>query len=319
MTLDSKIYVAGHRGLVGDAVMRRLRANGYTNIITATHAQLDLTALTEVTWFFSVHRPEYVFLCAAHVGGVLANDTNRVDFLLNNLAIQNNVILNAAHYGVKKLLFLGSSCIYPKDAPQPIKPSSLLTGPFEPTTEAYGIAKVAGIRLCQYLRDEQGKNFICAQPCNIYGGGDRFDSLRSHVVPGLITRMHRAKELGQLEFDIWGNGTAQRELLYSDDLARALLLLMHVYDGREVVNTGSGEEWTIKAIAEEVKRVVGYEGNLFFDSSKPTGVQRKILDNGYIRDLGWEPMVSFPEGLEKTYAQYLQRLTSGGWPIANGG
>lgn len=311
MNKDSIIYVAGHRGLVGDAVLRLLRALGYTNILTQTHAEMDLTDPQHVKWFFSVYHVEYVFLCAAHVGGILANDSNKVDFITKNLAMQNNVILNAAEYGVKKLLFLGSSCIYPRDAAQPIKPSSLLTGPFEPTTEAYGIAKVAGIRLCQYLRDERGCNFIAAMPCNLYGPGDRFDSIRSHVVPGLITRMHQAKKIGMTEFDVWGDGTAQRELLYADDLARALVALMHAYDGREVINTGSGDEWTIKAIAEEVAHAIGYRGWLHFDSSKPTGVPRKVLDNTHIRSLGWEPKVTFPEGLAKTYAGYLQRLTIG--------
>jgi GDP-L-fucose synthase len=311
MNKNSRIYVAGHRGLVGDAVLRHLRANGYTNILTKTHTELDLTDPVVVRWFFSSHEPEYVFLCAAHVGGILANDQNRVEFLTKNLAIQNNVILSAAAYGVKKLLFLGSSCIYPKNAEQPIKPNALLTGAFEPTTEAYGIAKVAGIRLCQYLRDEQGCNFIAAQPCNLYGPNDRFDSVRSHVVPGLITRLHRAKSLGMSELDVWGDGSAQRELLYADDLASALLLLMHAYDGREVVNAGSSDEWTIKEIADEVRRVVGYRGVLFFDDSKPTGVSRKVLDNSFIRSLGWTPQVSFPEGLEKTYTGFLQRTTLG--------
>jgi len=311
MNKESKIYVAGHRGLVGDALFRQLGARGYRNVVTATRSEVDLTDPTQVKWFFSVHRPEYVFLAAAHVGGILANDQNRVDFLTKNLAIQNNVILNAAEYGVKKLLFLGSSCIYPKDSAQPIKPEALLTGAFEPTTEAYGIAKVAGIRLCQYLRDERGLNFICAQPCNLYGGGDRFDSVRSHVVPGLLTRMHTAKKIGMRELDVWGDGSAQRELLYADDLARACLVLMHEYDGREVVNTGSSDEWTIKAIAEQVAETVGFKGWLFFDSSKPTGVQRKVLDNTVIRSLGWSPKVAFPEGLKLTYAQYLQRHVNG--------
>lgn len=311
MNKDSRIYVAGHRGLVGDAVLRQLRASGYTNIITKTHAEMDLTDPVVVKWFFSVYHIEYVFLCAAHVGGILANDSNKVDFITKNLAIQNNIILNAAEYGVKKLLFLGSSCIYPRDAEQPIKPSSLLTGPFEPTTEAYGIAKVAGIRLCQYLRDERGCNFICAQPCNLYGPGDRFDSVRSHVVPGLIVRMHQAKRIGMRELDVWGDGTALRELLYADDLARALLVLMHAYDGREVVNTGSGDEWSIRAIADEVRACIGYEGVLFFDDTKPTGVPRKVLDNSFIRGLGWEPTVDFPTGLERTYQGYLQRITLG--------
>jgi len=309
MNKDSKIYVAGHRGLVGDAVLRLLRARGYTNIVTVTHQQGDLTDPVFVKWFFSVHHFEYVFLCAAHVGGILANDTQRVDFITKNLAIQNNVILNAAEYGVKKLLFLGSSCIYPRDSAQPIKPQSLLTGPFEPTTEAYGIAKVAGIRLCQYLRDEKGCNFIAAMPCNLYGPGDRFDSVRSHVVPGLLTRLHQAKQLGMREFDVWGDGTAQRELLYADDLARALLVLMQAYDGREVINAGSSDEWTIKEIAEAVAQVVGWEGWLHFDSSKPTGVPRKILDNSAIRALGWTPKVSFEGGLRLTYNGFLQRLT----------
>lgn len=309
MNKESKIFVTGHRGLVGDAVLRLLRARGYNNIVTATHKELDLTDPVVVKWFFSVNRPEYVFMCAAHVGGILANDTQRVDFLVNNLAMQNNVILNAAEHGVKKLLFLGSSCIYPRDAAQPIKPESLLTGPFEPTTEAYGIAKVAGIRLCQYLRDERGLNFIAAMPCNLYGPGDRFDAVRSHVVPGLITRMHRARTIGAPSFAVWGDGSAQRELLYVDDLARALLVLMHAYDGREVVNTGSSDEWTIKAIADEVRRAVGYTGYLHFDSSQPTGVPRKILDNSVIRGLGWSPKVSFPDGLGLTYAAYRQRMS----------
>jgi len=309
MNKESKIYVAGHRGLVGDALYRQLRAQGYQNIVTATRQEGDLTDPVFVKWFFSVHRPEYVFLAAAHVGGILANDQNKVDFITKNLAIQNNIILNAAEYGTKKLLFLGSSCIYPRDSAQPIKPEALLTGPFEPTTEAYGIAKVAGIRLCQYLRDEKGHDFISAMPCNLYGGGDRFDSVRSHVVPGLLTRMHQAKKIGLREFDVWGDGTAERELLYADDLARACVLLMNEYSGRAVVNTGSSDEWTIKAIAEEVAQVVGFKGWLHFDSSKPTGVPRKLLDNSVIRSLGWSPKVPFPEGLKLTYAQYLQRLS----------
>lgn len=309
MNKDSVIYVAGHRGLVGDAITRLLRSRGHTRIVTATREQGDLTDPVFVKWFFSVYKPEYVFVAAAHVGGILANDQNKVDFITKNLAIQNNIILNAAEYGTKKLLFLGSSCIYPRDSEQPIKPQALLTGPFEPTTEAYGIAKVAGIRLCQYLRDEKGLNFICAMPCNLYGPGDRFDSVRSHVVPGLITRMLHAKKMGMPEFAVWGDGSAQRELLYADDLARACSLLMHEYNGREVVNTGSSDEWTIKAIADEVRKAVGYTGCLHFDSDKPTGVPRKVLDNTVIRSLGWSPQMPFPEGLQKTVTAYRQRLS----------
>jgi len=308
MNKDSVIYVAGHRGLVGDAITRLLRSRGYTNIITATRDQGDLTDPVFVKWFFSVRKPEYVFLAAAHVGGILANDQNKVDFITKNLAIQNNVILNAAEYGTKKLLFLGSSCIYPRDSAQPIKPQALLTGPFEPTTEAYGIAKVAGIRLCQYLRDEKGCNFICAMPSNVFGPGDRVDPARAHVVPGLLARIHRAKKIGEPDVGVWGDGTALRELIYSDDLARALILLMQEYNDREIINVGSGDEWSIKSIAEEVAKVVGYAGGLFFDDSKPTGTPRKLLDNSKIFGLGWRPLTTFPDGLRVTYEMTKSRF-----------
>ena len=307
MNRDSKIFVAGHRGLVGDALVRQLQMNGHRHLITVPRSEVDLTDPVAVKWLFSAYRPDYVFLCAAHVGGLLANATEKVDFLTKNLAIQNNVMLNAAEYGVKKLVFLGSSCIYPHDAPLPLKPEYLLTGPFTPETEPYGIAKVAGIRLCQYLRAERGCNFISAMPCNLYGPGDHFNSLKSHVIPGLITRMHQAKRIGQREFDVWGDGTAMREVLYADDLARALIMLMHKYSGAEVVNAGSGDERTIKELAEKVAQVVDFKGWLHFDSSKPTGVTRKLMDNSKLFALGWHPEVSLEEGLERTYAGFLQK------------
>lgn len=306
MNKDSRIYVAGHRGLVGSAVLRLLKERGYTRIETRTSRELDLRDKRQTERFFDWFKPEYVFLCAARVGGIKDNRDNPLEFFLDNMAIEQNVILTAAH-SVKKLLFLGSSCIYPRDCPQPIKEEYLLSGRIEPTTEAYALAKIAGIRMCQWLHD-LGNNFVSAMPCNIFGIGDSLDPEHSHVIPGLIARMHTAKVHGDREFKIWGTGNAMREVLFADDLAEALLLVMQEYNGREHINTGSGVEYSIKGLAQIIASVVGYNGELVFDATQPEGTPRKILDNSKIFSLGWRPKTHTLEALYKTYADVVKRL-----------
>lgn len=305
MDCQSKIYIAGHRGLVGSAVLRLLTSLGFNNIVTATRHEIDLRNPVVVKWFFSVHHIEYVFMCAARVGGIKDNAAHQTEFLCENLSIQQNVILNAAEYGVRKLIFLGSNCIYPKECPQPIKEEYLFTGPLEKTNEGYAIAKLAGVKLCEYLNRERGCNFVSAMPCNLFGPNDTFDGELGHVIPGMMTRMHEAKLRKEPYFRIWGDGTARRELLYSDDLAHALLRVMRDYDDPEPINTGSGQEFSMQRIAEFIKAAVGYEGELWHTSDQPTGTRQKLLDNSKIFGLGWQPATPLPKALELTYASHF--------------
>lgn len=306
MDKASKIFVAGHRGLVGSAILRKLQTEGYSNIVTRTREELDLRDQQAVNRFFEEERPEYVFLAAAKVGGILANSTCPADFIRDNLQIQTNVIDAAYRYGVKKLLFLGSSCIYPRNAPQPMKEEYLLTGSLEPTNEWYAIAKIAGIKMCQAYRRQYGFNAICVMPTNLYGPGDNFDLETSHVIPALIRKFHEAKAEGKSHVVVWGTGKPRREFLYVDDLADALLFLMEHYNSEEIINVGIGKDITIQELAELIREVVGYEGDIVFDLSKPDGVPRKLLDVSRIHALGWQAKTPLREGLEKTYRWYVE-------------
>jgi GDP-L-fucose synthase len=300
------VFVAGHRGLVGSAIARDLSENGYKNLITRSRQQLDLLNRDAVREFFEEARPACVVLAAAKVGGIKANNDFPVDFLLQNLRIQNNIIEAAADFGTEKLLFLGSSCIYPKMAPQPIHESSLLTGPLEPTNDAYAIAKIAGIRLCKAYFQQYGKRFICGMPTNMYGPADNFDLQSSHVLPALIRKVHEAKKTNAPEVIVWGTGTPRREFLHSADLARACRFLLENYDGPEIVNIGYGEDVTIRELAELICGVVGFSGNLVFDTSKPDGTPRKLMDNSRITAMGWKPEISLPDGITRTYRWFLE-------------
>jgi GDP-L-fucose synthase len=306
MEKHSKIYVAGHRGLAGSAVVRALQAAGYTNLLLRTSAELDLRNQTATADFFAAHKPEYVFLCAAKVGGIVANNTYRADFLYQNLAIQNNVIHNAYVHGVKKLLFLGSSCIYPKMAPQPLKEDYLLTGLLEPTNEPYAIAKIAGLKMCEAYRDQYGCNFISAMPTNLYGPGDNYDLQNSHVLPALLRKIHTAKVTGTKEVIVWGDGSPLREFLHADDMAAACLHLMLHYDGKEFVNVGSGHEISIKELAHLIERVVGSNARLVFDTAKPNGTPRKVLDVTKLKAMGWQAKINLEAGIAATYQAFLQ-------------
>ena len=305
MEKDSRIYVAGHNGLVGSAIYRKLQQEGYANIICRTHKELDLCNQAAVEDFFKQERPEYVFLAAAKVGGIMANNTYPAEFIYINLAIEVNVIHCAYKYGVKKLLFLGSSCIYPKHSPQPIKEEYLLTGALEPTNEPYAIAKIAGIKMCQSYNRQYGTNFISTMPTNLYGPGDNFDLETSHVLPALIRKFHEAK-LSGTSVTLWGTGTPRREFLYVDDLADACLFLMDNYDGNEIINVGVGKDISIKELAELISDVVGYKGEIIYDTSKPDGMPVKRLDVSRINSLGWYAKTSLKEGIEKTYQWYLE-------------
>jgi len=296
----AEVYVAGHRGLVGSAVVRALRARGQEPTVR-TRTELDLSSGPAVTEFFQAERPRLVYLCAAKVGGIWANDRYPADFIRENLQIQTNVIEAAYRSGCEKLLFLGSSCIYPKLAPQPIREDSLLTGPLEPTNSAYAIAKIAGIEMCQAYRKQYGFNAICAMPTNLYGPGDNFDLETSHVLPALIHKFHAAKVSGAAEVVLWGTGSPRREFLYVDDLASALLFLMDHYDGGEIVNVGTGEDLTIRELAELIREVVGWSGTLRFDPNRPDGTPRKLLDVSRIRGLGWQATTPLREGIRLTY------------------
>lgn len=306
MDLHSKIYVAGHSGLVGSAVMRRLLDEGADNLVLRTHQELDLTCQEGVEAFFAEARPDYVFLCAAKVGGILANETFPAEFIRDNLAIQTNVVHAAWKHGVRKLLFLGSSCIYPKFAAQPLHEDALLTGPLEPTNEAYAIAKIAGLKLCQAYRRQYGFDAIVAMPTNLYGPGDDYQSDNSHVVPALIRRFHDAMRTGAPEVAVWGTGRPLRELLHVDDLADALLMLMHRYSDDRMVNVGCGQEISIKGLAELIADVVGYRGRIVFDPSKPDGTPRKLLDSSYLNDLGWQARIDLRDGLQRTYQAWIE-------------
>jgi len=299
-----RIYVAGHRGLVGSAVVRRLRAAGADHLVLRTHAELDLTDQAAVNDFFARERPEHVFLAAAKVGGIHANSTYPAEFIRDNLALQTNVIHSAWKHGAKKLLFLGSSCIYPKLAPQPLHEDALLTGPLEPTNEAYAIAKIAGLLHVQALRRQNGCSFISAMPSNLYGPGDNFNLASSHVLPALIRRFHEAKEGDHPAVTLWGTGSPRREFLHVDDLARACLLLLQQYDDPRPINVGVGEDITISELAATVAGVVGYRGRIEWDDSKPDGTPRKLLDIQRIRGLGWQPEIGLTAGITRTYEWY---------------
>ena len=304
MQKQNKIYVAGHRGLVGSAIVRALQAQGYNNLILRAHKELDLLDQKTVTDFFQKEKPEYIFLAAAKVGGILANKTYPADFIYQNLQVQNNVIHNSYLHGVRKLLFLGSSCIYPRNCPQPIKEEYLLTGPLEPTNEPYAIAKIAGIKMCQSYNRQYGANFISVMPTNLYGPNDNFDLENSHVLPALIRKFHEAKINNQNEVVVWGTGAAKREFLHVDDLAEACVFLMNNYDSSEIINIGAGEDVTIKELAEMIKEVIGFTGDIMWDATKPDGTPRKLLDVSKLHNLGWKHKIGLSEGLKMAYEWY---------------
>ncbi len=301
---EAKIWVAGHRGLVGSGIVRALWARGYERIVTRTSAELDLREQAAVRAFYAAERPEYVFVAAAKVGGILANDTYPAEFLYDNLMIEANVIHGAHTAGVKKLLFLGSTCIYPKLAPQPLREEYLLTGPLEPTNEWYAVAKIAGIKLCQAYRRQYGAHFIAAMPTNLYGPGDNFDPAGSHVLPALIRKFHEAKVAGAPEVVVWGSGAPRREFCHVDDCAEACLRLMEVYDEAEIVNIGVGEDLTIAELAALVARVVGYGGAIVYDLSRPDGTPRKLVDVSRIHALGWRARIPLEQGIRETYESW---------------
>lgn len=306
MNLDSKIYIAGHNGMVGSAIKRKLTELGYTNIITSSRKELNLTNQLAVQSFFSSEKPEYVFLCAAKVGGIKANNEYKADFIYENLMIQSNIISSAKEFGVKKLLFLGSSCIYPKFSQQPIKEEYLLTGELEPTNDAYAIAKIAGIKMCQSYNQQYGTNFISVMPTNLYGYNDNYDLNSSHVLPAMIRKFHEAKMNKAYHVEIWGDGTPMREFLFVDDLAEACVYLMNNYNDSGIVNIGTGEDITIKDLAYLVKEVVGFKGNILFNTQMPNGTPRKLLDVSKLANLGWKYKTSLREGIEKTYIDYVK-------------
>ena len=306
MEKDSLIYIAGHRGMVGSAILRTLQENGFENFLLKTSEEVDLRNQHDVNSLFEEAKPVYVFLAAAKVGGIVANNTYRAAFLYDNLLIESNIIHAAYRTGVKKLLFLGSSCIYPKLADQPLKEENLLTGALEPTNEPYAIAKIAGIKLCEAYRDQYGCNFISAMPTNLYGQGDNYHPQDSHVIPGMIRKFHEAKTNNSPEVYIWGSGTPLREFMYVDDLADACLFLMEYYNEKQFVNVGTGEEISINELAITVKEIIGYEGNIEYDKTKPDGTPRKLMDSSRLHNLGWKHKTSLVEGLKKAYAYFLK-------------
>jgi len=306
MDKNSKIYVAGHRGLVGSAIVRNLKEKGYTSIIGKTHAELDLKDQNAVRKFFEKEKPEYVFLAAAKVGGINANNTCPADFIYENLEIQNNVIKAAFDYKVKKLLFLGSSCIYPKMCPQPIKEEYLLSGYLEPTNEAYALAKIAGLKMCQFFKKQYGANFISCMPTNLYGPNDNFDLNSSHVMPALIRKFHEARVNNKDFVEVWGTGKPLREFLHVDDMADGCVFLMENYEGEEHVNIGTGKEVTIGELAEMIKEVVGFEGEIKFNTDKPDGTPRKLLDVGKLEGLGWKYKVELKDGIKSAYEWFRE-------------
>ena len=308
MQKNSKIYVAGHRGLVGSAILKRLESLGYTNILTRSYIELDLTNQKAVQSFFNQEKPEYIFLAAAKVGGIHANDTYPADFIRNNILIQTNIIDQAFKYGAKKLLFLGSSCIYPKLAPQPMKEEYLLTGALEPTNQWYAIAKIAGIKMCQAYRRQYGFNAICAMPTNLYGPNDNFDLKNSHVLPALIRKFHEAKKEDKDVVEIWGTGKPMREFLHVDDLADACVFLMDNYDSEEIINVGTGKDISIGELAELISKIVGFQGKIVYDLSKPDGTPKKLLDTIKINTLGWRPSTNLSAGITATYTWYEEVL-----------
>jgi GDP-L-fucose synthase len=304
---NAKIFVAGHRGMVGSAILRKLEKEGYNNLITRSSKELDLRNQQAVADFFAAEKPDYVFLAAAKVGGIVANNTYRADFLYENLAIQNNVIHSAYVNGVRKLMFLGSSCIYPKLAPQPLKEEYLLTGPLEPTNEPYAIAKIAGIKLCDAYRDQYGCNFISVMPTNLYGYNDNYHPENSHVLPALIRKFHEAKSKGEQTVTIWGSGSPKREFLFADDLADACYFLMETYNEPNLINIGTGEDLSIKELALLIKEVIGFEGELVFDSSKPDGTPRKLMDVSKLHCLGWKHQIELKQGIALAYQDFLSK------------
>jgi len=318
MNKTSKIYVAGHRGLVGSAIVKNLTCKGYTNIITRTHAELDLTHQEAVKSFFEQEKPEYVFLAAAKVGGIVANNTYRADFIYENMQIQNNVIHQSYVHGVQKLLFLGSTCIYPKNAPQPMNEDSLLTSELEYTNEPYAIAKIAGIKMCESYNLQYGTNFISVMPTNLYGPNDNFDLQTSHVLPALIRKIHEAKVRGDKEVEIWGSGKPRREFLYSEDMADACVFIMENVDFKDVakdkkeirnthINIGTGKDVSIQELAELIQKVIGYEGNLVYNTSKPDGTMLKLSDSSKLHALGWKHKVELDEGVKTVYEWFLKQ------------
>ena len=305
MEKDAKIYVAGHRGMVGSAIVRELERQGYHNIVTRTHKELDLTRQDAVEEFFAKEKPEYVFLAAAHVGGIVANSRYRADFIYENLMIQNNVIHASYLNNVKKLLFLGSTCIYPGNAPQPMPESCLLTSELEKTNEAYALAKISGLKYCEFLNRQYGTDYISAMPTNLYGPNDNYHPTHSHVLPALIRRFHEAKVSGATEVTCWGTGTPLREFLYVDDLADACVFLMNNYSGNETVNVGTGKELTIKELTELTAKVIGYTGEIKWDSTKPDGTPRKLLDVSKLKNLGWTYQTELEDGIRLAYEDFL--------------
>lgn len=306
MEKQAKIYVAGHRGMVGSAIVRRLEKAGFENIVVKTSKELDLRIQAAVFEFFEAEKPDYVFLAAAKVGGIMANNTYRAEFLLDNLQIQNNVIDAAYKNGVKKLLFLGSSCIYPKLAPQPLKEDYLLTGLLEPTNEPYAIAKIAGIKLCEAYRSQYGANFISAMPTNLYGPNDNYDLENSHVLPAMIRKFHEAKQENRPSVTLWGTGSPLREFLHVDDMADACYFLMQEYNGSQHVNVGVGEDLSIRELAELIQKIVGYEGELFWNTDKPDGTPRKLMDVSKIHAMGWRHKIDLESGIRATYRDFLE-------------
>jgi len=307
MDNQAKIYVAGHRGMVGSAIVRELNRLGYFNLIVRTSAELDLRNQAGVESFYQQEKPDYVFVAAAKVGGILANNTYRAEFLYDNLCIQNNLIHNAYVFGVKKLLFLGSSCIYPKLAPQPLKEEYLLSGFLEPTNEPYAIAKITGIKMCEAYRDQYGCNFISAMPTNMYGPNDNYHPENSHVLPALIRKFYEAAENNSPEVVVWGDGTPMREFLYADDLANALVYLMLNYNERDFVNVGYGSDITIGELAKTIGEIVGFKGDIVFDSSKPNGTPKKLMDSSRLFATGWQPKTHLQEGISLAYADFLTK------------
>jgi GDP-L-fucose synthase len=305
MHLNSKIYVAGHNGMVGSAIDRLLQKKGYTNLLKKSSSELDLRNQSKTDNFFKENQPEYVFLAAAKVGGILANNNYKADFLYDNLMIEANIIHAAANSGVRKLLFLGSSCIYPKFAPQPIKEEYLLTGELEPTNDAYAIAKITGIKLCEAYRTQYGSDFISVMPTNLYGIGDNYHPQNSHVLPALIRKFHEAKVEDRDNVSIWGTGTPRREFLFADDLADACLFLMENYDGRDIINVGSGTDCTISELAQIIKDIIGYKGEIIYDHTKPDGTPRKLMDSSRMYSLGWKPVTGLKEGIQQAYNDFL--------------
>ncbi|MCR5834406.1 MAG: GDP-L-fucose synthase [Selenomonadaceae bacterium] len=308
MEQDAKIYVAGHRGMVGSAIVRELNRQGYKNIVVRTHSELDLTRQSEVEKFFAEEKPEYVFLAAAKVGGIMANTESPADFMYENMALEMNVIHSAWKNDCKKLLFLGSSCIYPKFAPQPMKESCLLTSELEPTNEAYALAKISGLKYCEYLNRQYNTNFISVMPTNLYGLNDNYHPTRSHVLPALIRRFHEAKIENKTSVTCWGNGSPFREFLYVDDLANLCVFLMNNYSGNETVNAGTGKEISIKKLTELVAQIIGYEGEILWDTSKPNGTPRKLLDVSKAELLGWKYKTELADGIRITYEDFKRNF-----------